>query len=286
MKKWNWLILVLLLIVVRFVNLLSLYFVNHLEIGEQEHAQYVPIGFAGKEKAIEKLNGLVQETGGIDMVQAVSAFDVTHSFAYYIYNPKVPRFVNLGVLGIRLNPGISTVAFSPVEMITFSDSYGRTLYRYRGISMIAPLMQKYEKRLQDKVGGTGEFSFMIKSLENSRYLFIPYLVYFFLPLVIIILAAGLSDISLMRALFYYIPLFLLFDYKRMFVLLPFGWLFRLFGLSVNDTVVKVIAYILLALFVFVAVKGLFYKHVEKSHYAESRHRFLFFFLLLPFLLRF
>lgn len=287
MKKWNWLVLVLLLIVFRFVNLLALYFFNHLEVGEQENAQYVPIGFAGKEKAIERLNGIVEEKGGTDMVQAVSAFDATHSFVYYIYNPQISRFVNLGILGIRLDPGVSSVAFSPIEMISVSDSRGRILYRYRGISMIAPLMQKYERNLQEKTGGdTSGFSFMIKSLENSRYLFIPYLIYFFLPLVIILIAAGHSDVSLVRAFLYYVPLFILFDYKRVFVLLPFGWLFRLFGLSVGDTVVTVIAFVFLALFVFIALRGLLYKHVERSNYADYRHRFLFFFLLLPFFLRF
>jgi len=288
MKISRWITIVLLLVTFRFINLISLYFLNHLEIGDQANAIYRPIGFTTEAGAQKKLGIFHAEMAAADIVHVVSGFDLWNSFVFYIYNPGAMTFVDFGALNVRVEKGFSSIAFSPLEVIRLRDTRNRTLYRYGGISLVSPLIGKQVDRLQahSVTGLVKGFSYMVRPLEKSRYLYILYMVYFFLPLIIILIAAFTVDLNLLAALFYYAGLFVLFNFKQVMVELPFGWLFRLIGFTPEAVVLTAIAIAFLVVFLFLAIRGITGGLSISEKKIEWRGGFIFFFMALPLFLRF
>jgi hypothetical protein len=127
-------------------------------------------------------------------------------------------------------------------------------------------------------------SFAVKQQEESRYLKIPYLVYFYLPLAVIILLIATSEAAMAAAFFYYAGMFFLFDSQKLFVSVPFAWVFKALGIELSDPWIIVVSGSIAIFFLGCAVLGLWqWKNREMP---PSGKWIVWFFILLPLFLFF
>ena len=122
-------------------------------------------------------------------------------------------------------------------------------------------------------------SFVVKAPETSRYLKIPYLIYFFLPL--LLLAAAIIHFGpvMLAGCIYYVEMFFLFDYQNLFVNVPFGWLFKLVNFENSEVFTRFFAAALAIVFLAATVLGFW--HWKKREVSVWQKRILLIFLLLP-----
>jgi hypothetical protein len=121
-------------------------------------------------------------------------------------------------------------------------------------------------------------------MEKSEYLDIPYLVYFYLPLVLILVFSSFYSRAVFTSFFYYAGLFLLFDFKAVLFRVPFSWLTQLFNIKDTSLVEGVGAVVVTVLFTLLGFFGLFNWKNRRDIFKEKL--MVFFFLLLPLFLRF
>jgi hypothetical protein len=135
-----------------------------------------------------------------------------------------------------------------------------------------------------KKGPPSPGSFVVKAQEQSPYLKIPYLIYFFLPLLLILVAIASTGEVMASAFFYYVEMFFLFDYKKLFAAIPLGWAFRALNIEISDFRLKLAAVLLALFFLACTVFGLW--HWKKREITNWQKRIILFFILLPWFLFF
>jgi hypothetical protein len=86
------------------------------------------------------------------------------------------------------------------------------------------------------------------------------------------------------ALFYYVEMFFLFDYRKMFVTIPFDWVFKFFNWEITEGLAGVIGTIMAAIFMICAAFGLW--HWKKTTISGLEKKIILVFILLPFFLFF
>lgn len=285
------LMVLLLLFTVRFLDHLLWWNVSKLELKHSKTAgieDFTFLGLSTYNKAQKKLALISQTT--INDKCIVSYYDIIHPNVFIVNNRGAGRFVNLGLMNVYAEPGITTFFFHPSEIIETGRENVPAKAFYFGISLFPQLFKTLAKQISTGENERG-ISFILNPIENSKCLKIPYMVYFFLPLLIIIML-GAGHRRFFISFFYYLGLLLLFDFKRIFFIAPFSWLTDLVGLDVSRTAAIIISAIMLILFIIAGFWGIFSKHKKESldHNGRSLTVWgkgvIIFFFLLPLALRF
>jgi len=216
-----------------------------------------------------------------------SYFDFYSPAIFAIWNKNEMAFIDLGPIVMAVPSGFSRVSFSPSSVILVDHEHKLTV-KYFGASPAGAFWYGFLAKKHDASKPAASkplaVSFVIKELEKSRYLKIPYLIYFYLPLVtIVFLAIQYSSIFLM-AFFYYLEMFFLFDYRKMFVTIPFDWLFKFLNWEISAALIEVLAALVITVFVIGAVFGLW--HWKKNAVSALEKGIILWFVLLPFFLFF
>lgn len=280
-----------LLFAVRFLNHMLWWNVTKWEIKSSQTGRsesFTFLGLANVEKAQKKLSYFSQTS--IQEKTIVSYYDLVHPAVFIINNRGAKSFVNIGMLNVYPEPGITTLSFYPSEIIkTKREKIPATAF-YFGHCLFPKLFGALATHISDGGAGKG-ISFIFNPVEDSKYLKIPYMIYFFLPLLIIILL-GAHYPKFIISFFYYVGLFLLFDFKRVFFSIPFSWLTNLLGLEVSHIVSAIISALMLIVFIVAGFAGIFYKRrrdpLDYSGYYLTYwgKGLVIFFILLPLVLRF
>lgn len=214
-------------------------------------------------------------------------FDFFHPVIFHIWNKNGMAFIDLGPIVVAVPTGFSRIVFFP-SSVFFVDHEKKVTVKCFATSPAGLLWQGFlaKKYSTSKPAARKPLavSFVIKELEKSRYLKIPYLVYFYLPLLMIILLAIRYGSVLLMAFFYYAEILFLFDYRKMFVTVPFDWIFKLFNWKISAGQVEVTAALMVVIFVLCAAFGLW--HWKKSDISGREKGIILFFILLPFFLFF
>ncbi len=212
-------------------------------------------------------------------------FDLMHPAVFAVWNKDDMTFVDLGPILLSLPVGFSRVTLFPGPGFSIEHENKMALKSYQASYGGALWYRFLADRLRISKTNLGELrnvSFVVKELETSRYLKIPYLLYFFLPLLLIVFLAVRHGAAFLTAFFYYSGMFFLFDFRSMFVTVPFDWLFKLMHLEVGAGAVEAAAMGLTVIFTGCAVFGLW--HWKKSALTAANKGIILFFILLPFFL--
>jgi hypothetical protein len=129
-----------------------------------------------------------------------------------------------------------------------------------------------------------DISFIMKTMEKTGYLDIPYLIYFYLPLVLIFVFSSFYSRAVFTSFFFYTGLFLLFDFKTVLFRVPFSWLTQLFNIKDTTPVEGIGAVMVAVLFTLLGIYGLFNWKNRRDIFKEKL--IVLFFILLPIFLRF
>lgn len=287
-------LVVLLLCVVRFLNLVMWWNVTRLELSTTQLTRvenYHFLGLSSYEKAEKKCQyfSQVRPTGET----IVSYFDPVHPVVFLVDKGDQRGFVNLGLMTVYPGPGLTAFIFYPADIVESKrkNSPGKAVYF--GNSLFPGLFQTLAKYIagsggRDQPPGSG-ISYIINPLEDSKYLKVPYMVYFYLPMVLIFILGVHYGGAFYISFFYYLGLFLLFDFRKVLFIIPFSWLIKLLGIEVSPLAAFITAALVLTLFAVLAFVGISY--YRRLAPAERRlglwsKGLIFFFLLCPLFLRF
>jgi hypothetical protein len=270
--------LVLLLVAIRFMNLALGWWVSYLELSHKppnKEITYTFLHFSNYQKAKEKCLELSQKPSAAP-VTVTAYFNLLQPAVFLVRNQAKFAAVDLGRMVVPLTPGLFTFTLYLSDLVEkqwdhntqqahWGDSLGRAL--------LAPKSQDAD-----------DLSFIMKPLEKSAYLKIPYLVYFYLPLVLIFLLAGFYSRAVWTSFFYYIGLFLLFDFRKLLFAVPLGGVNHLFKIKDPASGEVIGAAVVVLLFTALGIIGLF--HWRKTRDLFKERLMVFFFILLPLFLRF
>jgi hypothetical protein len=214
-------------------------------------------------------------------------FDLSHPVVFLVWNnSRGEDFFDMGPVIVAVPAGASGISIFPSQV--FSLQHGqRAVVKNFGGSILGRAWTRILSQRISKVDGEndGTFgSFVFKQAEKSRYLKIPYLLYFYLPLVLILLLIGSSGPAMAAAFFYNVEMFFLFDFQKLFVTVPLAWLFRALKIDLPDSWATILAVFFAVLFLAFSIFGLWrWKNAD----IPRRHKWaVLFFILLPFSLFF
>jgi len=214
-------------------------------------------------------------------------FDPIHPAVFLVWNNGPGEdFFDLGPVIVAVPAGSSRVAFFPGSVFLLQQGERKTA-RYFGAAIAGRawygfLSRKIASSEKKVTGAPG--SFVVKERQRSPYLKIPYLVYFFLPLLLILIAIASSGAVMASAFLYYVEMFFLFDYQVLFAAIPLGWAFRALNIEISDFRLKLVSALLASFFLAGAVFGLW--HWKKREISSWQKRIVLLFVLLPWFLFF
>jgi hypothetical protein len=214
-------------------------------------------------------------------------YDWFHPSVFLVWNNgRREEFFDLGPLLAAVPVGASRVSLLPAGIFLLRQGETTVVKNYGG-SILGSVWARYlhtQNGAGGKGGGSMSGSFVAKQEEGANRLKLPYLVYFYLPLLLILILVAISGMGLAAAFFYYVEMFFLFDFQKMFVTIPLAWLFNALGVELPETWGKVLAVSMALLFLAASMYGLWrWKNAEIS---SSRKWVLLFFILLPLFLFF
>jgi len=214
-------------------------------------------------------------------------FDLLHPAVFLVWNNGPGEdFFDLGPVIIAVPPGASRVTFLPGSVFLLQQGKVKTA-RYFGAAIIGRAWHGFlGKQIApgQKKRALAPGSFVVKERERSPYLKIPYQIYFFLPLLLILAAIASTGTVMASAFIYHVEMFFLFDYQQLFAAIPLGWAFRVLNIEISDLRLKLAAALLASFFLAGAVFGLW--HWKKREVSDLQKRILLFFVLLPWFLFF
>jgi succinate dehydrogenase hydrophobic anchor subunit len=284
-------VILVLLFAVRFLNLTLVWNVTRLEVTKDpltKVGDYKFLGLSGYEAAREKLKNTLTLHAKKTII---SYFDLLHPAVFLIHCSETNTFVNLGITTVYLQPGTTAVSFYATEIIETKRNGEQTGVVYYGSSLFPSLYEKLANYISGSGGGkeAPRISFVLKEIEDAAYLKIPYYLYFYLPLLVILTLGGRYGLTFYISFIYYLGLFLLFDFKKVLFTVPFSWLINLLGLKISPTTAAIVSAVVLIPFVFGIFAGIL--HSRKQDPLEKvltswGKGFIVFFILLPLALRF
>ena len=275
------------LLAVHFLNVFLHWTVIRLELAQApvfNSPEYSFFGFSLFNQ--EKISSVRYFEKSSQPARVFAYFDIFHPAVFDVWNRKNDMaFVDFGPVILSLPPGFSRVALYPgpgffvehenrIALKSYAASYGGSSW-YRFLSAKFLASRKKPKELRN-------VSFVVKELETSQYLKIPYLLYFFLPLLIVVLLAMRHGAAYLTALIYYVEMFFLFDFRSMFVSVPFHWFLKLVHWEIGAAQVELVAMVLVTVFVLASAVGLW--NWKKNTLAGLDKGIILFFVLLPFFL--
>lgn len=272
-------ILIILLVVFRFLNLTMWWYATHLEITNKapdKLVKYTSLLLSSHEKAKETCLELSQSYPAANVI-VVSYFNLLQPAVFLVQNKAKYAAVDLGRMVIPLGPGLFTFRMHLTDIIEKQREQTVQWTRFTP-SILLKLFIK-----EDPAANKG-LSFILKPVEKTGYLDIPYLVYFCLPLVLILIFASVYSQAVFTSFFYYAGLFLLFDYKAVLFRVPFRWLMQLFNITDTTPIEGIGAIVVVVLFTLLGIYGLFNWKNRRDIFKERL--IVLFFILLPIFLRF
>ncbi len=209
-------------------------------------------------------------------------FDLFHPAGFMVWNNGAAGdFFDLGPVLVALPAGASRVAFFPAAVLLLRQGEKTVAKNFGGSILGSFWVRSVNEKNGGMGGGVGLFpgSYVLKPARESPSLRIPYLVYFYLPLALIVILIATSGAGMATAFFYYSGMFFLFDFEKLFVAIPLDWLFNVLGIGLPDPWVKVLAVALMLFFLSAAMYGLL--SWRSREMAPGAKWIVLFFLLLP-----
>ncbi|MCX6578658.1 MAG: hypothetical protein NT166_00570 [Candidatus Aminicenantes bacterium] len=293
------LLILLMLAAARFINLTICWNAVKLELqGNQSIslANYRFLGLSEYETARGRLTGLVNSQ--IREVTVVSYYDFFHPAVFLIHSRSKNPLVNVGIMNVLPGKGFVDYFFHPTEILEVRTDKVANRAVYYGSAIFPAIYWNIARRLSnegvgEKAGASAQpLSFIVNRVEDADYLKIPYYVYFYLPLLLILILTAFYGKAFCISFFYYLGLFLLLDFKKALFTIPFSWLSSLLGVNISPTVAAVISVGLAVLFFFGGLSGIVYViNKRKENLGNIQltiwgKGLIVFFILLPLFLRF
>jgi hypothetical protein len=280
---WFVALLLLGLLLIHFLNLFLQWTVIRKELAHGPAFQTPEYTFIGFSPFNQKKIAAVQLLRNAAPSGRIFAFfDLLHPSVFMAWNNgSKENFVDLGPVVVAVPPGASRVSFFPGSVFLLRQGQ-KTAVKYFGDAIVGQAWFGFlAKKISGRVGiaATLPGSFVVKALETSRYLKIPYLIYFFLPLLLLGAAIIHFGPVMLAGCIYYIEMFFLFDYQNLFVNVPFSWLFKLVNFENSETFTRFFAAALAIVFLAATVLGFW--HWKKREVSVWQKRILMIFLLLP-----
>lgn len=281
-------LILLILLAIRFVNLSLVWHLTRLELRNNpmtEIKNYVFLGLSTREAARDRL---IQFSGthGSE-VAVVSYYTFLNPLNFLISNPGSPLFIDIGRMAVLVNPGITWIQIFPEDVI---EMEWNRLHQsaFFGSSIISLLFDGF-KSLSRKSGPVKSnfepgISYVENLLETTKYLKISAMIYFVLPALLIFSLSSVYGKGFFTSFFYYVGLFFLFDFKRVFVTVPFFWLFRLINGDISSGISVVIAFCFLVVFLILGLIGI--SNLKNTAEHRWAGRLIFIFVALPLFIRF
>ena len=272
-------ILIILLVVFRFLNLFMWWYTTQLELTNKppdKQVRYLSLLLSSHEKAKEKCLELSQKYPAANVI-VVSYFNLLHPAVFLVHNKAKYAAVELGRMVIPLGPGLFTFRMHLTDIIEKQRDQTLQWTRFTPSILLAFFIKEDPAAKKD-------LSFIMKSVETTGYLDIPYLIYFCLPLVLILIFSSVYSRAVFTSFFFYTGLFLLFDFKTVLFRVPFRWLMQLFNITDTTSIEVIGAVIVAVLFTLLGVYGLFNWKYRRDIFKERL--IVLFFILLPIFLRF
>ena len=292
---------VVLLLAIRFLNLILWWNVTRLELTHNTLTKarvgdYSFMGLSGYEEARKKLKNSVT-LQRVREVTVTSYFDLLHPAIFLIHSRSSKTYVNLGRMSVYPDIGFTALFFHPGEILeTRRKATGRHA-TYFGSSLFPVIYESLAGFISS--GTIGEIargkergiSFIIKPIEETEYLKIPYYLYFYLSLLAILILISRYGNTFYISFFYYLGLFLLFDFKKALLIVPFQWLINLLGVNISQTWAVIISTGIVTIFVIGGFFGIYSsrkRSIDQLGYNLTvwGKGLIYFFLLLPLFLRF
>ncbi len=294
-------LVVVLLLAIRFLNLFLWWNVTRLELTHDHEppakarvGDYRFLGLSGYEAAQKKLMDAVT-LQRVREVTVISYFNFLHPAIFLIHSRSSKPSVNLGRMSVYPDKGYTALFFHLSEILETRRKETGTHAAYFGSSLFPVLYENLasyisSSRTGERARSKGQgISFIIEPLEDTEYLKIPYYLYFYLSLLAILILSAHYGSTFYISFFYYLGLFLLFDFKKALFTIPFLWLINLLGVNISQTLAAVISAGIVTLFVIGGFIGIFSSRKRDQlgyNLTAWGKGLIFFFLLLPLSLRF
>jgi hypothetical protein len=282
------LLLLALLLLIHFLNLFLQWTVTRQELSHGpvfRSPEYTFLGFSPFQQ--KKIAALRRLPNAAAAGRVYGFFDLIHPAVFLIWNNGPgEEFFDLGPVIVAVPAGASRVTFFPGSLFLLRQGERSTL-KYFGEAIVG---RAWDGFLSKKIapdadkGRSSPGSFAVKDRGQSPYLRIPYLIYFFLPLLLILAAIGSMGEVMASAFLFHVEMFFLFDYRQLFAAVPLGWAFRALNIEISDFRLKLAAILLVLFFLAASVFGLW--HWKKRETTTWQKRIVLFFILLPWFLFF
>ncbi len=276
------------LLAVHFLNLFMHWTFLQKELAQKpayRTPEYSFLGFSPLNR--EKIAAAQRLPNALPSGRVFAFFDLFHNAVFMVWNNSGEEdFFDLGPVLVAVPAGASRVVFFPGSVFLLRHGEKTVARNYGGSILGGAWARVLNEKYADSGtwGGRHPGSFVVKPAPRSPSLRIPYLVYFYLPLALIILLIATSGAGMAAAFFYYAGMFFLFDFEKLFVTVPLAWVFNVLGVELPDPWGKVLAPALALLFVAASVYGLW---CWKERKISRRDKWIVcFFILLPFSLFF
>jgi hypothetical protein len=282
-------LLVIFLVVFRFINLILWWFMCKMELTNlvyqpakvlmlTKNINYTFLDFSSYKRAEKECQEFAQKHPGDKTIHVASYFNLLHPCVFVIHNNNRNSFVDLGRIIVTAAPGLSTFTLYMSDFIEKSWNHKKAK-RHLGTSLLLSALLPLKK--QD---AGNRITFILKPPEKLKYLDIPYHLYFYLPLVLILIFSHLYSRAVFLSFFYYLFLFLLFDFRAVLFTVPFNWVMELFDLVPSGLMETWGAMVVALLFTLLGIIGIFSWKNKRNIFKERL--IVLFFLLLPLFLRF
>jgi hypothetical protein len=282
-------LLAILLVVFRFINLTLWWFMAKLELTDlvyqpakmlmlTKNIHYTFLDFSTYEKAGKECREFAPKGPGDNSIHVAAYFNLLHPGIFLIQNNNGNSFVDLGRVIVNAAPGLSTFTLYLSDFIEKRRDRKKNLEHLGNSLLLSTLLPTKQQDPGNRI------TFILKPPEKLKYLDIPYLLYFYLPLVLILIFAHLYSRAVFTAFFYYPLLFLLFDFRTVLFTVPFNWIMESADLVPGALMETWGAVIIAVLFTLPAIIGMFSWKNRRNIFRELL--IVLFFFLLPIFLRF
>lgn len=276
------------LIIIRFLNFSFIWQMNKLELEKNpmvETKNYFFIGLSSSEKARQRL--LKYSDTRARPLAVVSYYSLLNPMVFWVSNSGSNTFLELGRLAVLVEPGLTSLTILPQDVIEVKR--GNILQKtFFGSALLSSLMDTSGgnrlKTSTSRQKSVKPISYVNNELGPSHFLKIPYMVYFYLPVLLIIWLSFIYGKGIYVGFLYYFWIFLFFDIKSILVEIPFFWLFDLLGIEISSGMSMMVGIGIIMIFLTLAVLGLaHWRNVKKTFWSLTS---IFVLILLPLFLRF
>jgi hypothetical protein len=281
-------LLLMALLAAHFLNVFMIWSVTRQELAAKPAygtPEYTFLGFAPLNR--ENIDAAQRLPNAAPQGRVFAYFDLFHPAEFMVWNNGLEGdFFDLGPLLVALPSGASRITLLPAGIFLLRQGQAVVVKNYGG-SIAGSSWAGVLGKKDPGAGGQGQGitgSFILKQEEGTRFVKFPYLVYFYLPLALIVILIATLGAGMAAAFFYYAGMFFLFDFQRLFVTVPLAPLFRALNVELAEPWVKALAVALALLFLASAVYGML--RWKNSEMPANGRWIVWFFILLPLFLFF